>query len=281
MALKNLFDMVKADRYTADGREAIIKAMKAETEDKVYQIGEISEKTGLQKTAQGWKPPKETKFGKVQQKNGEWGVQTKTGKGSSFIKHKDEADAKRALANYTAGYNRAGRNKEDPHSDKARQIKHWNKETDQIAKKYREERRAAHAEAAKKGNAERQDKIEKLRERTFNKTELEGLSKGKLDNLYKSEMESKPSSDKWEETQMASGKIYDTPDRTYRIIERNNWETGEKNFDIRDLNNMRADDIKGIKTLEEAKRIVAEKSNSRDAAPRVLTGDCKIRVRKA
>lgn len=148
MALKNLFDMVKADRYTADGREEIIKAQEAEIEDatrRTYQIGEISEKTGLQKTAQGWKPPKETKFGKVQQKNGEWGVQTKTGKGSSFIKHKDEADAKRALANYTAGYNRAGRNKEDPHSDKARQIKHWNKETDQIAKKYREERRAAHA----------------------------------------------------------------------------------------------------------------------------------------
>ena len=46
MALKNLFDMVKADRYTADGREALIKAQEAETEDKVYQIGEISQKTG-------------------------------------------------------------------------------------------------------------------------------------------------------------------------------------------------------------------------------------------
>lgn len=33
MALKNLFDMVKADRYTADGREALIKAQEAETED--------------------------------------------------------------------------------------------------------------------------------------------------------------------------------------------------------------------------------------------------------
>ena len=58
MALKNLFDMVKADRYTADGREAIIKAQEAETEDKVYQIGEISQKTGLQKTANGWVKPK-------------------------------------------------------------------------------------------------------------------------------------------------------------------------------------------------------------------------------
>jgi hypothetical protein len=63
MALKNLFDMVKADRYTADGREAIIKAQEAETEDarRTYQIGEISEATGLQKTANGWVKPKSGK----------------------------------------------------------------------------------------------------------------------------------------------------------------------------------------------------------------------------
>lgn len=61
MALKNLFDMVKADKYTADGREALIKAQEAETEDKVYQIGEISQKTGLQKTANGWVKPKNGK----------------------------------------------------------------------------------------------------------------------------------------------------------------------------------------------------------------------------
>ncbi|MBO7612621.1 MAG: hypothetical protein J6S81_02220 [Treponema sp.] len=61
MALNNLFDMVKADRYTTDGREALIKAQEAETEDKVYQIGEISQKTGLQKTANGWVKPKSGK----------------------------------------------------------------------------------------------------------------------------------------------------------------------------------------------------------------------------
>ena len=58
MALKNLFDMVKADKYTADGREELIKAQEAETEDTTYNIGEISEKTGLQKTANGWVKPK-------------------------------------------------------------------------------------------------------------------------------------------------------------------------------------------------------------------------------
>ena len=61
MALENLFEMVKADRYTQDGREAIIKAQEKETEDKVYNIGDISQKTGLQKTANGWVKPKNGK----------------------------------------------------------------------------------------------------------------------------------------------------------------------------------------------------------------------------
>jgi hypothetical protein len=39
----------------------LIKAQEAETEDKVYQIGEISQKTGLQKTANGWVKPKNGK----------------------------------------------------------------------------------------------------------------------------------------------------------------------------------------------------------------------------
>ena len=155
MALKNLFDMVKADRYTADGREAIIKAQEAETEDKVYQIGEISQKTGLQKTANGWVKPKngkqpgaknaETNYGKVEKKDGKWGVQQKLGKGSQFIEHKDKKDATEALKNYTEGYNTTARSKQDPHSDEARQVKQWNKETEKIKKGTRAERRAEHA----------------------------------------------------------------------------------------------------------------------------------------
>lgn len=50
--------MVKADRYTEEGREAITKAREADVEDRTYQIGEISQKTGLQKTAEGWVTPK-------------------------------------------------------------------------------------------------------------------------------------------------------------------------------------------------------------------------------
>ena len=58
MAISNLGEMAKADRYTADGREAIAKAREADVEDRTYQIGEISQKTGLQKTAEGWVKPK-------------------------------------------------------------------------------------------------------------------------------------------------------------------------------------------------------------------------------
>lgn len=58
MALKDIFKMTKANRYTADGREELIKAQEAVTEDRRYNIGEISEKTGLQKTANGWVKPK-------------------------------------------------------------------------------------------------------------------------------------------------------------------------------------------------------------------------------
>ena len=61
MALKNIFDIIRADRYTADGREEIIKAQEADVEDRRYNIGEISEKTGLQKTANGWVKPKNGK----------------------------------------------------------------------------------------------------------------------------------------------------------------------------------------------------------------------------
>lgn len=50
--------MVKADRYTADGCEELNKAREADVEDRRYNIGEISEKTGLQKTANGWVKPK-------------------------------------------------------------------------------------------------------------------------------------------------------------------------------------------------------------------------------
>lgn len=63
MALKDLYKMTKADRYTADGCEELNKAREAATEDarRTYKNGEISETTGLMKTPNGWVKPKNGK----------------------------------------------------------------------------------------------------------------------------------------------------------------------------------------------------------------------------
>ena len=62
MALKNLFDMVKADRYTQDGREALIKAQEAETEDaKAKPEGSVSPDGKRIKQGGKWVPKKEAK----------------------------------------------------------------------------------------------------------------------------------------------------------------------------------------------------------------------------
>ena len=70
MALKDLLNMTKADRYTADGCAELNKAREADVEDRTYKTGEISEKTGLQKQPDGsWAPPK--KGGNPETKAGE------------------------------------------------------------------------------------------------------------------------------------------------------------------------------------------------------------------
>lgn len=57
MELKNIFKMTKTDRYTQDGRDELAKLQ--ETEDVKYKTGDISQKTGLQKQPDGsWAPPK-------------------------------------------------------------------------------------------------------------------------------------------------------------------------------------------------------------------------------
>lgn len=57
MGLKNIFKMTKTDRYTQDGRDELAKLQ--ETEDVKYKTGDISQKTGLQKQPDGsWKPPR-------------------------------------------------------------------------------------------------------------------------------------------------------------------------------------------------------------------------------
>lgn len=150
MAINNLWEMVKADHYTAEGREVIAKAREADVEDRIYQIGEISQKTGLQKTAEGWVKPKS---------------------GNS-------AGGAKGLVPSTS------RNKSD-----------------------KEEKR-------------------------------------------------------YKVIEMASGKIYETPDKSFRIIERHH-HNGTKTYEIDNMKERKSEDIKDIKSLEEAKAFVEkEKKNT-------------------
>jgi hypothetical protein len=216
----------------------------SEIVDRVYNIGEISEKTGLQKTAQGWRPPQETKFGKVKQnKEGQWGVQVKQGKGSDFLKHKSEAEAKRALSNYTAGYNTTARSKEDPHSDKARQVKQWRKEDEKAAKARRAEGRAAHAAQFQKPTAG--NNLPDI-------PDFKGMESGDYDNKLRAEGWTTGG---WEGNGTHASAIFKKGDRTIRV---NEGQPGK------------------ITSVQEISKPAAQ-----DAAPRQLTGDTRIRVRKA
>lgn len=94
-SINNIFEMVKADRYTADGREEIIKAQEAETQDaRRYKTGEISEATGLQKQPDGsWAPPKKGAPAGAKQAAGIPKADEKTFVGKTY---KDFAESARA-----------------------------------------------------------------------------------------------------------------------------------------------------------------------------------------
>lgn len=258
MALKDIFTMVKADRYTADGREVLNKAREADVEDRRYNIGEISEKTGLQKTANGWKPPKETKFGKVKQnKEGQWGVQTKQGKGSDFLKHKSEKEASRALANYTAGYNTTERSKQDPHSDWARQQKQWNKETDRMRKASNAERRAEHASHFAKAESKPAEGKQKT-------AETPKAPKPSVQEYMKAKQDIK----QFEDTYKKQNEQYEARQRM-----------GEGAAALSPLWGLKPNDYKNDPQYKKAAELV-KAFEAEDSAPRVLTGDTRIRVRK-
>lgn len=71
--IENIFRIIKADRYTKDGCDEIQKAKDNLAEDEKYNIGDISKKTGLQKTSNGWVKPK----------SGKKPSETKTGPGTT------------------------------------------------------------------------------------------------------------------------------------------------------------------------------------------------------
>ena len=217
MALKDIFTMVKADRYTVDGCEELNKAREAEIEDRTYQIGEISQKTGLQKTANGWvKPPKEK-------------VASKSGGLSERLKYSTEQSAKNMRSE---DLKKHIDNLKDPSHVSARTIRN-------------------------------RDDVRKVYE-----TELAKRSGGSKSNPYEmTEAEKKqamndPGTRMSQKYDALMGTKAGTPEREKALAE----YTKER------------DSYKESQGAEAAKKYPVDPT--RDSAPRILTGDTKIRVRK-
>lgn len=220
MALKDIFKMTKANRYTADGREELIKAQEAETEDRRYNIGEISGKTGLQKTANGWVKPKsgaERNHGTEQKKRGPGAIHT-PGKGNVGMDKMKEA-AEKGL--------------------KGQELKEFMTGSKSESK----------SAANKPDSADQHDKIG-------------GEIKGNLEaaKYYFDKAQSFSPTDPSYKTYMGKAKEYNDKAKA---------QADDYGFDFEEMHNS------GI-----THAINSYAKENTDSAPRVLTGDTRIRVRK-
>ena len=224
MGLQNIFEMAKADRYTADGREELAKAREADVEDRTYNIGEISQKTGLQKTANGWVKPA----------------------GNKAVEARGEKEASSGLTNAEGKLSERGRYAYEKH-----------------AKSLSSESLQSLIRNKNKAFVKHNDEIADI----FKK-ELESRNGGGSSEAPKMTPEQRK---KWEDKAA-------NPSETTASL-RNQIKAFEKD----PVTNPHSKEIVDIYKKELAKR--ENDPNYRpeklyDSAPRALTGDCKVRVRK-
>ena len=282
MALKNLFDMVKANKYTADGREELIKAQEAETEDKVYQIGEISQKTGLQKTANGWVKPKN-------------GKQPGTKKeAQKALKNPDAAnkamETNEHVKNLEQDLKQAQRTKAGP--DKEFNIKYKILETlaggtDAAFESFKE---------AKKTTASREEALEQALNKYNYSTEKKDKAKQSAGTRHAEKRKTnRPKAIRWSRenlNEMRSNEEYvnaKAADNYYHQYgldkigewkDRKGWTVKEYQNDDGETYRAKYDGEKYVGSEYDPTGVILSPEN-KDAAPRVLTGDTRIRVRKA
>lgn len=232
MALKNIFDMVKADKYTQDGRDELIKAQEAETEDVKYEIGQISQKTGLQKTANGWVKPRSGKA-----------PGAKTGEGKTSVPEKgSKEDVKQRMKAYVDAMNKKN-------GEFAGRSKKLQKSMEKVyGKPYEPKAKTESKPAEKKRPKAISWKRENLPEMRENE---EFITSKQADNFYHQ---------------------YGL-DKTNEYKDRKGWTVKEYKNDAGDTYEAKYDGEKFVGSTYNPK-------GSEDAAPRVLTGDTKIKVRK-
>ena len=272
MALKDIFTMVKADRYTADGCEELNKARETATEDarRTYQIGEISESTGLQKTANGWVKPKKGAAGKAatESKPSNPGVPIQ---GSNWL----------SLPSGTRVTNETARERVTQNNERIETIKKQmegktkaeNFRLGSELKKLQDENEyitsrlpPEESKPAEETKTETTAKFETEQENTKyeeGKKGWETVSKERLPDIKK-KVEQKIDYYKKYDPYAMLGKRTGLNAAQKKAVEQNMVQAKENLAFF-------TGQLEGIN----------EQMGASDAAPRVLTGDCKIRVRKA
>ena len=249
MSLANIFEMAKADRYTADGREEFAKAREADVEDRTYNIGEISQKTGLQKTANGWvKPPKgkAAPANKAESINKTW---SKSDVVSSVPRGWKKAEGVQTVPNgYVAVTNGKPR-----FGEGGREVK--------LVKQEEFEKSSGGSKASGKAS---------------NEKELRHILETSGYGERKGDSESKPSGMSAEQRKKWADKAANSSETKASLANFiKSMEGNKANPHAEEIVKIYKDELK---KREENPRYRPEKLY--DSAPRVLTGDCKVRVRK-
>lgn len=250
MALKNIFDMVKADRYTADGCTEIKKAREADVEDRVYNIGEISQKTGLMKTANGWVKPKKGNAGSAKKdvsgadviNNKYYKNDVRTEEGEKKILSETKTEVLKSKVKDLEDLKAKNGGKLGPQGEKSLQLA-----KEEIAK------RAETKSAAEKP-----------------KTEKKSAPKPSVQEYMKAKQDIK----KFEDTFKKQNEEYEARQRM-----------GERAAALSPLWGLKPNDYKNNPHYKKAAELVKAfeskgSTPAQDEAPRILTGDTKIRIRK-
>lgn len=270
MSLENIFTMIKADRYTEDGCEELNKAKK-EIEDarKFYKPGEISEKTGLQKQPDGgWAPPKgaQQAAGTKQAETPGAAPEASSGK---WKKSEDYLGRERISMKTPQGGKVSIYESDNPKQKNARfrvdTGSHYNEfNTMEEAKAFAEKQYGAESKPA-------------------------GTHPmvGQKFNPAQDESEMKWSDGKSHTTYTAKDGTGNDKEGTRRALvvredENGNGVYGVINYDkiTGKINYMKEYGDEGEANREYDALLAKSKSSLNDAAPRVLTGDCRIRIRK-
>lgn len=268
MALKDIFKMTKANRYTADGREELIKAQEAETEDRRYNIGEISEKTGLQKTANGWVKPKKGNAGSAKKDASGATKMTPEQKSKWEAKAANSSETTASLRNFISSMSKPEA-KANPHADEIVEI--YKKELAKREKNpgYRPEK-VYSDKPSKSKPAESTSSAPKTESKPAAETKTEkgpAVPKPSVQEYMKAKQRVKAYEDQYKK---------DMDD--YEYMER----IKANGVDTSIFNPMYGGKPKPLEEnksyMEELNKIKAYEAT--DSAPHVLTGDTRIRVRK-